>query len=332
MIPVEDRPTLQLGDSGPDVEDLQRMLPRFDGEIDGDFGGITEEAVLDYQRTRGLYVDGIVGQETWTALYQHKLPLPPPAPPPPALTDAQQETIKRIATESRIAQYDWEDRGVAPTGYIQGMALAFAQTYRKLKVDHPAAIEMARARTSSDQDALNLYRDEFDGLDMSNETSGIDTLRHLYVMMLGSGMRESSGRHCEGRDMSAENVEADTCEAGLFQTSYNAHGASDPQFTDLMDEYSSPVNEATCYLDAFAEDVECSESEWSNYGSGLGAQFQELCKVCPAFAVETHGLTLRNLCSHYGPCIRMEIELRPEADRMFRIVQDFIDESEPLVA
>jgi hypothetical protein len=45
--------------------------------------------------------------------------------------------------------------------------------------------------------------------------------------MLGHGMRESSGRHCEGRDLSADNVQSDTAEAGLFQTSYNAHSATE---------------------------------------------------------------------------------------------------------
>jgi len=144
-------------------------------------------------------------------------------------------------------------------------------------------------------------------------------------------MRESSGRHCEGRDMSAENVSSDTCEAGLFQTSYNAHSASDPEFDQLMAEYSRLENEPTCYLVAFATGVTCSSSEWGSYGSGAGLQFQDLCKSCPAFAVETHGLTLRNLCNHYGPIIRGEVELRPEADDMFKAVQDYMDSQATVV-
>jgi len=324
-IDVEDRPDLENGDSGPDVVDLQRMLPRFTGEIDGDFGDITEENVRRYQSTRGLEVDGIVGEETWRALYDNKPPLPPPEPPPGALSYEQQAAIIRIANESDVADYSWDDRGKAPPGYIQGMALAFAQTYLKLKADHPAAREMAKARTSSEKDALNEYLAEFRSHGMNNERDGVNTLRHLYALMLGSGMRESSGRHCEGRDMSAENVSSDTCEAGLFQTSYNAHGASDPEFDQLMYEYSQAKNEGTCYLEAFREGVSCSSSEWDSYGSGAGRQFQDLCKSCPAFAVETHGLTLRNLCNHYGPIIRHEVELKREADDMFRAVQDYVD-------
>jgi hypothetical protein len=160
---------------------------------------------------------------------------------------------------------------------------------------------------------------------MSIEEDGIDTLRHLYALMLGSGMRESSGRHCEGRDQSATNTSSDTAEAGLFQTSWNAHSASDPEFANLMAEYSSSVNKPTCYLSQFDDGVSCTSSEWSCYGSGDGYRFQLLCKECPAFAVETHGLTLRNLANHYGPIVRKEVELKSDADRMFMAVQRYMD-------
>jgi hypothetical protein len=253
-------------------------------------------------------------------------PFEPPAeavPPLEPLSEAHQMAICNIAYRSAIAGYHWKDRGEAPIGFTMGMACAFAQTYRKLKATHPAAVEMAKARTDSDKDALNIYRSDFDDLGLSNEEDGVETLRHLYAFMLGSGMRESSGRHCEGRDLSADNVASDTAEAGLFQTSYNAHSASDPEFDNLMDEYSQ--NEAICYLDVFDDDVNCSPDEWSCYGSGDGYEFQKLCKSCPAFAVESHALTLRNLANHYGPVIRKEVELKAAADEMFRQVQEYIE-------
>src|SRR5262249_32909910 len=37
-VPIDERPTLRQGDPGDDVLDLQRMIPRFTGEFDGDFG------------------------------------------------------------------------------------------------------------------------------------------------------------------------------------------------------------------------------------------------------------------------------------------------------
>jgi uncharacterized protein (TIGR02594 family) len=65
------RPTLRLGDRGAMVLDLQsqlRDLRRFSGKLDGDFGSLTQAAVLAFQADSGLEVDGIVGNRTWAAL------------------------------------------------------------------------------------------------------------------------------------------------------------------------------------------------------------------------------------------------------------------------
>ena len=328
MIPVDERPLVVEGDSGPDVFDMQSMIPNFSGVVDGDFGPITLQNVVLYQASRGLMVDGECGEQTWTALYADAPPIPgptPPSPPPAPLTPDQQAAIKNIAARSAIASYSWEDRGRAPTAYTQGMALTFATTYMKLNADDPAAVQMAKARTSSDKDALNVYRSQFDSMRMSNESSGADTLRHLFALMLGHAVRESSGQYCCGRDQSASNTSSVEAETGLFQTSFNAHSASDPYFDNLMDQYMR--GECPGYVTTFAHGVSCSRSDWECYGSpsDRGWQFQALCKLAPAFSAESAALTLRKLCNHYGPIIREEVELKADADRMFQEVQDYVD-------
>lgn len=40
------------------------------GGLDGIFGGATQNAVIAYQRQKGLTVDGIVGCNTWRALQE----------------------------------------------------------------------------------------------------------------------------------------------------------------------------------------------------------------------------------------------------------------------
>lgn len=68
-------PTLSIGATGEAVSRLQRGLTAALGRtvaIDGIFGSQTDTAVRDYQRTRGLYVDGIVGPKTWSALQHGK--------------------------------------------------------------------------------------------------------------------------------------------------------------------------------------------------------------------------------------------------------------------
>jgi uncharacterized protein (TIGR02594 family) len=331
-VPVEDRPTLEEGDSGPDVIDLQTMIPHFTGEIDGDFGPTTKENVIRYQQSRNLEADGVVGQQTWQALYDEAPPVPQPVPPG-ALTIEQQQRIMQIANGSDIASYDWNDRGEAPKGWTQGMALAFAQSYKKLKAKHSALVEMSKPRTSSEKDVFNEYRDDFDELGMSNEEkdgSAADRLRHLYSLMLGHGMRESSGQHCCGRDQSVPpgyyGPADTTTEAGAFQTSYDAAGASNPEFDDLMDEYLR--GDSPGYVEAFSEGVSCSSEDWASYGGGRGEQYQDLNKNQPAFSAENCGLTLRNLCNHYGPIGRHETELRGDAEDMFQDVQDYMDESD----
>lgn len=58
--------TLRRGARGPDVALLQRFIGvRPD---DGIFGPQTEKAVRQYQRMRGLKVDGIVGRKTWAPI------------------------------------------------------------------------------------------------------------------------------------------------------------------------------------------------------------------------------------------------------------------------
>ncbi|QSQ19981.1 peptidoglycan-binding protein [Pyxidicoccus parkwayensis] len=71
-------PILQQGSSGSAVVELQRLLTAAGfspGAADGDFGAKTKAAVMDFQRARGLSVDGIVGPATWAAL---RAPAPTP--------------------------------------------------------------------------------------------------------------------------------------------------------------------------------------------------------------------------------------------------------------
>ncbi|WNZ21873.1 peptidoglycan-binding protein [Leptolyngbya sp. NK1-12] len=58
--------SLSLGAKGPDVADVQAALGI---PADGIFGCQTRDAVMHFQRRNGLLVDGVVGPETWTALF-----------------------------------------------------------------------------------------------------------------------------------------------------------------------------------------------------------------------------------------------------------------------
>lgn len=57
--------TLKKGDKCTEVKIVQRRLSLM---ADGIFGLLTEEAVKEFQRSKGITNDGIVGPQTWSAL------------------------------------------------------------------------------------------------------------------------------------------------------------------------------------------------------------------------------------------------------------------------
>lgn len=66
------KPTTKNGSKGYPVRQLQTLLKRkgFDpGTVDGIFGNNTEAAVKKFQTAKKIGVDGIVGKQTWGALY-----------------------------------------------------------------------------------------------------------------------------------------------------------------------------------------------------------------------------------------------------------------------
>jgi hypothetical protein len=192
------------------------------------------------------------------------------------------------------------------------------------RADYLPALAMARAAPCSGLDALHWYRDKFAKAGLSNRNTSIDTLRHLFVLLLGLGMRESSGQHCCGRDMSARNTSSATCEAGAWQMSWDAH-AGVPLLQRLMNDYKGDG-----HLEVYSEGVKCSKANWRCLGDGAGFKFQEMCTGKPDFAAQACALGMRTLRTHWGPLNRHEVTLAPGADDMLQEVQDTLSKITPV--
>src|ERR1039457_5104842 len=82
---------LSLGSHGDEVRQLEQRLQDlnlYTGSIDGVFGGGVQSAVKTFQGANGLAPDGVVGPQTWSALF-------PGADPPGAPSIAGQDITQR---------------------------------------------------------------------------------------------------------------------------------------------------------------------------------------------------------------------------------------------
>jgi hypothetical protein len=226
------------------------------------------------------------------------------------------DQITALAAQSAIAQYKWLDnsgnRGKAPMAYFKGMAAVYARVYCKLKAGDPAALDMARKKTDDvGHDALALYNPVFTQLGMSNDSDGVDTLRHLFVLLTGLGVRESSGYHCRGRFMGQDFSHADDAEAGLFQTAYSLRNFYPSILIPLIQRYT---NNPSGFVEIFSSGITCSAIDWRNWGdpSEPGYKLQQLTKTCPAFAAEYAAVGMRHSLRSWGPLRSTEVLKKPE--------------------
>jgi hypothetical protein len=315
------RPLLQKGAMGPDVSDLQRLLGV---EVDGEFGPDTDAAVRSFQASHGLEVDGEVGPETWGSLLG-KTPLKAAPGKVGTLTQGVIDQIVALARNSALARTSFpRGQGVAPIGYINGVAVTFARVYLKLKAQDSAALAMTAPIGASTTDVF-----AFLGLPGGDRPT---MLRTLFALLYDLGMAESSGNCFEGIDQGASNVESDTAEAGLFQQSWNSHGAS-PEMPRLFAAYSANPDGL---LSIFREGVHAS-SPSPDMGSGDGAKFQALCKSCPAFAVEFAAVGVRTIGGgprphgHWGTIEDQKVTIVPQAEQLLQQVQSLVDAVVPVV-
>jgi peptidoglycan hydrolase-like protein with peptidoglycan-binding domain len=95
VMPSSTRPTLRYGSTGPDVTYLQERLQRlgYSLTVDGIFGDGTHGRVIEFQQSRGLVVDGVVGPNTWQAI-EGATPATPTQPTTPT-APAARPTLRR---------------------------------------------------------------------------------------------------------------------------------------------------------------------------------------------------------------------------------------------
>lgn len=210
-------------------------------------------------------------------------PTPSPSPTKPA------EIVIDKKVFDACAKHSWKNRGVAPLSYFKEIATSYHKAYCS-KQQFP--------KMGIDKDALLYY-----GLPQD--------LISTYTLLIGLGLRESTGNWCSGRDSTANNLDAMTAEAGAFQSSYNSMRAH-PTLKDISYFYMNN-------LDACGDTKpKCSSA---NYGGGAGLDFQRLSKSCPQFTILYNAFLIRVLRKHFGPLNRKEAEFLPACKAMLKEIE-----------
>jgi len=244
--------------------------------------------------------------------------------------------LRIMASQSQCAAHSWPGRGRAPRSYIEGITLVFARAVCQPQRPDVAVVSAPVDTSPKSDDGLAIYQDRFSSAGMRNDKAGVDTLRHSYVLLIGLGMMESSGKYCEGRDVSQCFVGADSAEAGLFQTSYGARRFS-PALDGLFQSYRA--DHSRCLIDVFQGSISCRIVKSHNpkcpsstsdvAGTGPGADWQRLTKSCPAFATEYAAVVLRKHGGpegEFNPIRKRQAELLPACDAMLQKVQSFVQD------
>lgn len=151
--------------------------------------------------------------------------------------------IVTLAESSSCAQTHWKSRGLAPMGYIKGMALTYARSLCRIKssggTQPVARILMAANSQNSKKDVLAYFNQSISRLGINVSQAGKEPLAAVYTVGMGLGMRESSGRYCEGWDKAAGSHRTSAAaEAGPFQASFDSMAVSN-ELNRLYQEYKA---------------------------------------------------------------------------------------------
>ena len=127
--------TVRFGDKGEAVGKLQQLLNQVMNlvpplAVNGDFGKPTEDAVIKFQSNYNLADDGIVGKNTWTALFSARQAVPVNAISTPQAAivpiavqylGAAETENNRMGNDTRMKEI-FEADNLAPNGQTDGYA------------------------------------------------------------------------------------------------------------------------------------------------------------------------------------------------------------------
>lgn len=238
-------------------------------------------------------------------------PSPKPSAPSNQVGGPYVDQITELAASSSCATYSWKNKGVAPAGYIKGVALSYARSICRLKKAERApsalaAILGSAVTNNKTNDALSYFKNILGSFNNNLSTKGEAPLRAVYSLGMGLGMQMSGGSNCGASS------------ASVFPVSSSSMGVSSVLST-LLSEYKTS-DSGRCFLDVFNEGTNCSANSTT---APAGTNIQSFANSCPAFATE-FAMTLLRL-NQFSLGSLGTVEVAPACDQLLQNIQSVID-------
>ena len=227
------------------------------------------------------------------------------------------------AQGARFAQYRWRGWPGRDAHWIyEGNGVGVRARLQQARCLRPGGRRhVCRGSGYSKTDALSWYAVEFADLGLSNghKWGARYSTQRIQPSDWARRAREFRALFLR-RDTTADFREADSAEAGLFQSSFGARVYN----SNMMEVYLS-YKGRTDFLDIFKEGAGNPDAEnLRNWGTGEGANFQALSKSCPAFAAEYAALCLRYHRAEYGTIRDKKVEVSSNCDAFLRGIENIM--------
>jgi predicted chitinase len=217
---VGDRLILKMGSTGEKVRDLQYTLktkygyPLPQSGIDGEFGPETRAAVRDFQRKRGLLIDGEVGEETAYALANN------------TQIDLDRKSSKWL-DQTKFKIYDSKHRKIL-------IAKLESKTYIKIKNRY--GTEIGDARLESGRISIN-YRVKGDNINLDGSDPKDSVYKGIYNIFnrISGGIISEIPTNTEKEIITPEKEEEDVV-SGDFKISHRYSGVKATNIQALINE------------------------------------------------------------------------------------------------
>lgn len=224
--------------------------------------------------------------------------------------------LTSVVNGSQCSKYAFGNRGPAPLGYLKGIVTSYARTlcyFNSPLTTYAATIGQPLGTDA--QDALNHYN-------ILHPWNGGERIKQTYTLLIGLGLRESSGQYGLGWDRSKLKdtppiqPTAINSESGAFQVSFD-NNSKMPASAGLYAQYQA--HPERCALDVFKEGSDAIVQDF--VGSGPGYDFQHFMRYCPALQVDYAAAGIRVNRGQWGPLNRKEAEYYQPCEDMLSKVE-----------